>query len=98
MKRALLLILVVALAAPAPARSQSLADDPRVASALNLYEIWLEAQLAYEGLPGFSAAIVHDQELVWSKGFGFGEGHPRHASDQLLHLLDLAALLQLRGA
>lgn len=73
MKRALLLILVVSLAAPVPGRSQSLADDPRVASALNLYEIWLEAQLAYEGLPGFSAAIVHDQELVWSKGFGFAD-------------------------
>jgi CubicO group peptidase (beta-lactamase class C family) len=73
MKRALLLILAVAIAAPASARSQSLADDPRVASALNLYEIWLEAQLAYEGIPGFSAAIVHDQDLVWSKGFGFAD-------------------------
>jgi CubicO group peptidase (beta-lactamase class C family) len=48
-------------------------NDPRVISAIELLEVWIEAQLAYEQLPGISAAIVHDQELVWSRGFGHAD-------------------------
>jgi CubicO group peptidase (beta-lactamase class C family) len=50
-----------------PARIQ---DDPGVVSALALARIWLEGQRAYDQIPGISAAIVHDQTLLWSGGFG----------------------------
>jgi len=50
---------------------QSSAADPRITSALELIEIWLQAQLDYEDIPGMSVGIVHDQDLVWSKGFGY---------------------------
>jgi CubicO group peptidase (beta-lactamase class C family) len=55
---------------PAAAEAPRLASDPRVASALELAQTWLEAQRAYERIPGISAAIVHDQEVLWSGGFG----------------------------
>src|SRR5512139_1999378 len=57
----------------APARAQSVADDPRVKDAIALAQVWLEAQRAYDQIPGVSAAIVYDQQVVWSGGYGFAD-------------------------
>jgi CubicO group peptidase (beta-lactamase class C family) len=38
---------------------------------LALIESWLEAQRAYDRVPGLSASVVHDQELLWSGASGF---------------------------
>lgn len=46
----------------------------RVAEALAVVETWLEAERAYDRIPAVSAAIVHDQELVWSGAYG--AAHP----------------------
>jgi CubicO group peptidase (beta-lactamase class C family) len=48
------------------------ADDapPTSAQALELARLWLDAQRAYEEVPGISAAIVHDQKVLWSGGVG----------------------------
>jgi CubicO group peptidase (beta-lactamase class C family) len=48
----------------------SLGDDPRVKQALRLLEAWADGQQAYERLPGVSMAVVHDQSVLWSRGFG----------------------------
>jgi len=85
---ALVLIAVLSLgsavaAQEAPAEDVRVADDPRVQRALAAYEVWLEAQRAYGKMPGVSAAIVHDQELVWSAGLGYAEvetGRPATAA------------------
>ncbi len=66
-------ILTAALLVPAPLLGQ-VAEDERVAEVLDIVEAWLEAQGAYEQIPGLSAAIVHDQELLWSGAVGFA--HP----------------------
>jgi CubicO group peptidase (beta-lactamase class C family) len=44
-----------------------------VLGAQRLFSAWMEGQLAYRGLPGVAVGVVHDQELVWSKGFGFAD-------------------------
>ncbi|MFP4082258.1 MAG: serine hydrolase [Candidatus Aminicenantes bacterium] len=44
-----------------------------VSPAFRLIDIWLEAQRDYDRLPGISAGIVYDQELIWSKGYGFAD-------------------------
>lgn len=60
--------------APAPARAgAALAAHPRVAAALETAATWLEAQRAYEEIPGVSAAIVHDQEVLWIGAFGLAD-------------------------
>jgi CubicO group peptidase (beta-lactamase class C family) len=41
-----------------------------LSDALAFINVWLEAQQAYDHLPGISIGIVKDQELVWSKGYG----------------------------
>ena len=45
----------------------------KVASSIRLLESWTESQMAYSGLPGLSAAIVKDQEVVWSRGYGYAD-------------------------
>lgn len=62
-------------------RAQSPADHPRVAQAIELARVWLEAQRAYEQIPGISAAIVHDQTILWSGGYGFADVAQRRAAD-----------------
>jgi CubicO group peptidase (beta-lactamase class C family) len=50
-----------------------LADHPRVAEAVRLLEAWMDGQRVYEQVPGMSAAVVHDGQLVWSRGFGVAD-------------------------
>jgi len=38
--------------------------------ALELIEVWLDAQRAYDRVPGMSVLIVDDQEVLWSGAFG----------------------------
>lgn len=52
---------------------QTLANDPRVASALEVLKVWLDAQRAFTQIPGVSAAVVYDQQLLWSGGFGYAD-------------------------
>ena len=67
-----LLIAALLLAAPPTgAQEKSLADHPRVKEAIHLADAWLEAVLGYERIPGISMAVVFDQELLWSKGYGY---------------------------
>ena len=70
------LIAALLLSSPAlkgSSTDKEIAKHPDVASNLALFEIWLQAQIAYRGLPGVSVAIVHDQELVYAKGFGYAD-------------------------
>lgn len=49
-------------------------SDPRFEQAVDLFEVWLDARMDYGKIPGMSVGLVHDQELVWAKGYGFA--HP----------------------
>jgi len=51
-------------------QTKVLTDDPGVASSLRLLEKWAASQIEYRNQPGISMGIVHDQVLLWSKGFG----------------------------
>jgi len=67
-------LVVAALAAPfAPLRAQDIANHPDVLAAERLFSAWMDGQLAYRGLPGVSVGVVYDQQLVWSKGFGYAD-------------------------
>ena len=51
----------------------NIASDADVLGAERLFSAWLEGQIAYRGLPGIVVGVVSDQQLVWSKGFGFAD-------------------------
>lgn len=67
-RAAALILLIVTLPL-----SASVKDDPGVQGAQRLFTGWLEGQMAYRGLPGVAIGVVHDQEVVWAKGFGFAD-------------------------
>ncbi|MBM4185723.1 MAG: beta-lactamase family protein [Gemmatimonadetes bacterium] len=58
---------------PRAARSQPVADHPRVREAIAVLGRWLDAERAFKRIPGLSAAIVSDQEVIWQAGFGFAD-------------------------
>ena len=77
-RRAGLAILACMLALPllaqapaAKADAATVANDAEVLGAERLFSAWLEGQIAYRGIPGVAVGVVSDQDLVWSKGFGF---------------------------
>jgi CubicO group peptidase (beta-lactamase class C family) len=55
------------------AQAPRVADHPKVAAALEVARVWLDAQRDYEQIPGLSAAIVHDQDVLWVGGFGYAD-------------------------
>ena len=73
MNKKFICLLIVIFSVNCGMQAQSLADDPRVASTIKIIETWIDAQLDYNDIPGMSVAIVHDQELVWSRGLGFAD-------------------------
>jgi CubicO group peptidase (beta-lactamase class C family) len=66
------LVLVLSCFVVLTSRAQSDTKEP-LSDALLYIDAWLEAQQAYEHLPGMSVGIVKDQELIWSKGYGFAD-------------------------
>jgi CubicO group peptidase (beta-lactamase class C family) len=84
----------------------SVASAAAVRSAISLLSAWIEAQMAYSGLPGLSIGIVHDQELVWSAGFGRARLEPTlpatpgtlYRIASITKLFTSTAILQLRDA
>jgi D-alanyl-D-alanine carboxypeptidase len=42
-------------------------------SGVDMFTAWIEAQMAYRGQPGLSIAVISDQKLVWSRGFGYAD-------------------------
>jgi len=104
MKRTVMRFLTILIILVSLAGAQSLREDPRIASALHLLELWLEAQSAYENIPGISMAVVHDQELLWARGFGCADREKkRPATPETIYgigsiskLFTSIAVLQLR--
>lgn len=71
--RNLPLVLSVALwTAPAAAQDVA-APHPRVEEATHLLATWLQSRLEDLDIPGISIGVVHDQDLIWSAGFGFAD-------------------------
>ena len=69
-------VLLVLLFTPSSGCAQSgdPTRDPRFEQAVDLFEAWLDAKMDYEKIPGMSVGLVHDQDLVWAKGYGYA--HP----------------------
>jgi CubicO group peptidase (beta-lactamase class C family) len=40
---------------------------------LTIIDLWLDAQKDFDRLPGISVAIVHDQEIIFKKGYGYAD-------------------------
>ena len=111
MRRRIAVAISVALvAAVVPLLAQTSATrvpaDPRVAVALEVVRVWLEGQRAYDQIPGVSAAVVYDQDPLWTGGYGFADLTTKRAADgdtvysicSISKLFTSVAAMQLRDA
>ncbi len=64
MKKRIPWFLIAFLFIPYFVQAQNLREDPRVKSAVNLLEMWVQAQVDFERIAGISMSVVHDQELI----------------------------------
>jgi len=68
---------VAALSAETPATTAKVAGiasaNPEVAGAIRLFDAWMQGQMSHRALPGVAVGIVHDQQLVWAKGYGVAD-------------------------
>jgi CubicO group peptidase (beta-lactamase class C family) len=84
----------------------ALADKAEVASAIAVLDAWIEATRVAREEPGLSIAIVHDQDVIWAKGYGLADlAARRPATPATLYriasvskLFTTIALMQLRDA
>ncbi len=70
--------LTVCLAACHVAFAAGAEDGKRPASkkfgeSVYLLETWIESVLDFDRLPGMSIAVIHDQEIVYTRGFGYAD-------------------------
>ena len=71
-RKGLLIIIIILLsAALVVGQEKKLLDNPRVKEAFDLLDIWLESEVGYKRFPGLTIAVVHDQDVIWSNGYGF---------------------------
>jgi CubicO group peptidase (beta-lactamase class C family) len=56
-----------------PTMTTSPAEQTEVRAAIDMLEAWVEAQRVHRELPGLSLGVIHDQTLVWSRGFGWAD-------------------------
>jgi len=66
------LILLFVCLAPLTHQAQSDVQEP-LPDVIRYIDAWLDAQHAYNHLPGMSVAIVRDQQVLWSKGYGYAD-------------------------
>lgn len=74
--------------------------------AFRLIDIWLEAQRDYDHLPGISAAIVDNQDVIWAKGYGLADIEKNVSTDpgtiysicSISKLFTSVAIMQLRDS
>jgi D-alanyl-D-alanine carboxypeptidase len=51
----------------------TVAQDPAVSAALAQLDAQLSAVMKERDLPGLSAGVIYDQELIWAKGYGYAD-------------------------
>ena len=57
----------------AGSQGRRLSDNAELVTNLKLMEGWIESQIQYHDIPGLSVALVHDQDMIYSKGFGYAD-------------------------
>ncbi len=86
--------------------TEEIIAHPDVQGALKAIDAWLEGVRIYERIPGISAGIVHDQDLIWYNGYGYSnvatkrpvEANTIYSICSISKLFTSIAIMQLRDA
>ena len=79
---------------------------PEVKGALGVIDAWVEGVRTYERIPGVSIGIIHDQDLIWSHGYGYSNLETKRPADadtlysicSISKLFTSIGIMQLRDA
>lgn len=93
-------------AAEAREGTQETPADQGIRAALEQLDAFLDATMKEHNLPGLSAGVVHDRELIWSRGYGWADVEkkiPANADTiyeigSITKLFNAVMLMQLRDA
>lgn len=66
-------LLFLLLVASTTAQIQKIRENPEFTAQVALLEKWIRAEMEFRNLPGLAIAVVSDQDLVWSQGFGLAD-------------------------
>jgi CubicO group peptidase (beta-lactamase class C family) len=77
MKKAILFLIIFMLPGIIFSQGAPVTAHPEVSSAFKVLELWLDAQLTQLSLPGMTAGIVLDQDLIWSYSTGFRDAEAK---------------------
>jgi D-alanyl-D-alanine carboxypeptidase len=101
-------LLILFLGAPLCAADapKPLAQDPGVASAIQVFDAWVARTAADREQPAVSIGLVYDQDLIWAKGYGFADLEKKTPATpstayriaSISKLFTATAILQLRDA
>jgi len=86
--------------------TSALARKPEVAAAIQVFDAWIDWTVKNREQPGLSIGIVHDQDLLWAKGYGWANVERKTPATpatayriaSISKLFAATALLQLRDA
>lgn len=106
--RTALVLLTIGLSLPwaEAAGPPPVSEHPEVKAALAVLDAWVAARVADREQPGLSIGVVYDQNLIWSKGYGFADiASKQPATPATLYriasiskLFTSSSILQLRDA
>ena len=79
---------------------------PEMIGALAAIDAYVEGIQIYEEVPGISVGIVHDQQLIWQKGYGYSNLETKRPADadtlysicSISKLFTAIGIMQLRDA
>ena len=65
--------------------SEDLSKSPIIQSRIRLFEAWLETLIDDYSLMGVSVGVIHDQNIVYSKGFGHADFENKILADDSIN-------------
>jgi CubicO group peptidase (beta-lactamase class C family) len=106
MKRHFWILVLLVAGSRLMGASEFLEEHSSVADAVKLLDVWLEEQRGYKEIPGLSIGIVYDQELIWTKGYGYSDMDSKSPATpatiyriaSITKLFTSTAIMQLRDA
>ncbi len=62
--------------------TEQILSHPEFKGALAAVDAWIEGVQIYDKVPGVSVGIIHDQDLIWKKGYGYSNLEAKRPADE----------------
>ncbi|MEE9442988.1 MAG: serine hydrolase [candidate division Zixibacteria bacterium] len=74
LRKIVIIAFIAVVGAPVEAGADEfLIKNPEVSAAIAVFDAWCQYTVSYREQPAVSVGIVHDQDLIWAKGYGYAD-------------------------